>query len=352
MKKLSAIPLALTFTGCFLGAGYVSGQEPYQFFGAFGVYGIIGLFVSVAFLALMNGMIVKIVCSTDCPQIDKTVVGYNNKFLLFSVGVLENIIFFGSYIVMAAGAGALVKKLVGGQLSYIIGSFVFCMAISFIAIKGIRGLVRIFSGAVPILVVMTFAVGVAAIIVYGRNGFSFAPLAEFNPFIPNWVAGAVTFASYNLFCSIGVLCPVALQIKSRKSAYIGTILGCIFLILVAFSVMFSMAVLPESQKVDLPMLVVAESISPVLMYIYAFLLFISMAGASLACLIPTVTYLAQYSKTAEKHSASVTFILSGIAFVCSCFGFADLVGTLFSSFGYISLMGVAGLTWHYIRVRK
>ena len=35
-QKIGTLRLALTFAGCFLGAGYVSGQELWQYFGAFG----------------------------------------------------------------------------------------------------------------------------------------------------------------------------------------------------------------------------------------------------------------------------------------------------------------------------
>ena len=37
MNRIGAWQLAFVYAGCFLGAGYVSGQEILQFFGAFGV---------------------------------------------------------------------------------------------------------------------------------------------------------------------------------------------------------------------------------------------------------------------------------------------------------------------------
>ena len=352
MKKISAFTLGLTFTGCFLGAGYVSGQELYQFFGAFGLPGYVGLFAAVAILAVLNMIIIHIVSTTKKANIDKTVVGCNNKVLLLAVGALENIIFFGTYVVMAAGAGALAEKLTGINNSHIIGSFVFCLIISFLAVKGIKGLVKIFSAVVPILVILTVAIGIYTIATNAQNGFFIEKSTDFNILIPNWIAGAVTFSTYNLFCSIGVLCPVGLQTKSKSSALLGTLLGCVLLVIVALSVLLSFAVIPEAAFEELPMLAISESISPVLMYVYAGLLFLSMTGASLACLIPTVTYLANYSKTAELHAAGATFIISGIAFLLSCFGFADLIGTLFSSFGYVSILGVIGLVLHCFKLRK
>ena len=124
MKKISASAMCFTFTGCFLGAGYVSGQELYQFFGAFGAAGIVGLFIAVALLGVFNVMLVRIVKSTGDTRIDRAVVGSENKTLLFLVGTAEMFIFFGTYVVMAAGAGALTEMLTGFNGAHIAGSFV------------------------------------------------------------------------------------------------------------------------------------------------------------------------------------------------------------------------------------
>lgn len=352
MKNISATQLGFTFTGCFLGAGYVSGQELYQFFGAFGPSGIIGLFTAVAILALLNVMLIKIVGKTKNASIDAAIVGANNKPLLSLAGFAEIVIFFGTYVVMAAGAGSLVAKLANAPVLSITGSLVFSIIISFISVRGITGLVKIFSAAVPVLVVMTVIIGAISVYLNAQNGLVFTPSDKFNPLIPNWFLGAVTFASYNLFCSIGVLCPVGLRVKSRKTAVLGTVYGCIMLIFVAFSVMFSMAASPMSANEALPMLAISEAISPYLMYIYAALLFIAMSGASLACLIPIVAYAAEKSRFFEKHAAPLTFAVSFIAFILSCFGFADLVGTVFSSFGYIALFAVFGLIRHYRLIKR
>ena len=48
MKKMNPIRLAVVFSGCLLGAGYVSGQEIWQFFGSYGLNGYWGLLAAVA----------------------------------------------------------------------------------------------------------------------------------------------------------------------------------------------------------------------------------------------------------------------------------------------------------------
>ena len=42
-QTISARQLGAAFSGCFLGAGYVSGREMWQFFGRFGPVGWLGL---------------------------------------------------------------------------------------------------------------------------------------------------------------------------------------------------------------------------------------------------------------------------------------------------------------------
>ena len=49
MKKLNVVRLGLLFAGCFLGAGYVSGQELRQYFVVYGVCGYVGLFVAIGY---------------------------------------------------------------------------------------------------------------------------------------------------------------------------------------------------------------------------------------------------------------------------------------------------------------
>lgn len=352
MKPISTLVLSFSFIGSFLGAGYISGQETLQFFGNFGVAGFLGLVVAIGILSVFNLMIIRIVRYTKCTQIDRVVVGSDNKILLFITGVVEGIVFFGTSIVMTAGFGALVEKLTGHTVGFYIGSLVFSLGVSYLSIKGIKGLVRILSFAVPVLVVITVSVCIYVIATYGKNGFDLSASAKFNPLIPNWFAGGVTFASYNLFCAVGVLCPVGLMTKSKKSAVTGTLLGGLFLIIVAVAIILSMGVMPQAKNEELPMMDIANSISPAITYVYAFLMFLAMLGASIACTVPVITYISDNSPACGKHPAIISYTMGLSGFLLSCFGFSNLVGTLFSSFGYIALIGLFGITRHYLKIRR
>ena len=47
--KMSAFSIAMALVGTLIGAGYASGQELMQFFGAFGAKGIIGIVIALVF---------------------------------------------------------------------------------------------------------------------------------------------------------------------------------------------------------------------------------------------------------------------------------------------------------------
>ena len=106
MKKIGSFNLGLAFAGCFLGAGYVSGQELWQFFGSFGAKGVAGLLVAVALLFFTGIIMILLGRLTKLSEIDKIVVRRDWPLLRGAVTVLELLFLFGVGTIMSAGVGA------------------------------------------------------------------------------------------------------------------------------------------------------------------------------------------------------------------------------------------------------
>jgi uncharacterized membrane protein YkvI len=349
MKKISLAAYCFSFIGSFLGAGYISGQELYQFFARFGINGIYGIMLAITFLGVTGIVMAKYVRETQNDKID-TVIAGGNAIFGRTVAAVEMVMYFGTYIVMAAGAGALFEKLSGIGRSYIGGSFIFCAVIACIAIKGIDGLVKVFSYIVPLLAVMTVATAVLNAFFYAPSDVVFVSNESKNALFSSWVLGAFLFSSYNLFCGIGVLCPVSKMAKKDSHTVWGIVIGCVVLLIIALCVLYCMAVNPASMSAELPMLEAAQRISVPFMYVYASLLFIAMSGASLSCLVPVLVYFSDHFSLIKKHNALSAFSFSFIAFVISCFGFSNLVATVFSAFGYVSIVIVAVIYANFIKL--
>ena len=352
MKKLSTLSLCFTFTGCFLGAGYMSGQEIHQFFGAFGLKGVFGLIFAVAVLWLLGVILVRLVSMTGVSDIDKTVVGGNSRPALFAVGAAEILMLFGTFFVMIAGAGALIEQIFPFPYAKLIGSALFTLLLAYLALHGINGLIRIFSGAVPLLVLFSAVLGSISLVKMLPTGITFPVSTEFNPMIPNFAVGALAFSAYNFFCCVGVMCQVGLRVGSRRSVITAIGMGSLCLFAVAFGVILSMAANEGSAEAQIPMLYAANALHPIFGDVFAFLLMLAMIGAGLSCLIPTVTYFSGHFKTVEKHKTAFTALISLLGFALGSFGFSDLVGSVFSSFGFISLFIIFGVVRHYIKVKN
>ena len=71
MKNMKAFSIAMAFAGTIIGAGFASGQELMQFFGNFGMMGILGSVVAVLFFAGYAYVVMKLAKEkeTKAPQL-------------------------------------------------------------------------------------------------------------------------------------------------------------------------------------------------------------------------------------------------------------------------------------------
>ena len=86
----------MAFTGSFLGAGFVSGQELTQFFAVFGSWGVLGMFFAVLMLFVLGCLVMKMAKRTGFTEFDKIIVEkeipwlravFGGVFIFFSLWV-------------------------------------------------------------------------------------------------------------------------------------------------------------------------------------------------------------------------------------------------------------------------
>ena len=150
-QKIGTLRLALTFAGCFLGAGYVSGQELWQYFGAFGARGLLGLVLAVALLGGTGVLLLRLSARTGIETMDALIVRADIPWLRTVVGVLTAVLLFGVVCIMAAGIGALGEQMLG--LPVWLGAAIACVLIAAAAYFGLGGMVSVFTVAVPCMIV-------------------------------------------------------------------------------------------------------------------------------------------------------------------------------------------------------
>ena len=344
MEKIRTFAIASTFVGCFLGAGFVSGQELWQFFGSYGVPGYIGMACAAVLFFLLGALILLLAHRTGIEEMDRLLLPRAPRALRALCGAISVFFQYGVMIVTVAGIGALFHQMLG--LPEAVGRLLFCVVVCLTACAGVRGMLRVFSMVVPVLTVFSVAVCVAIFVTYGGGGFSFAPAAQQNPLLGGPALAAVLYVTYNLFCSIGALAPLGRRAAGRRAILVGLACGSFVLPLIGFCTILVFAVLPESTMAALPMLEAAGRLHVLPQVIYAVLLACAMFGTSLSSLVGVVNYLEHKSAVIKQHRVLAIIVLGVVAFLCGMVGFSELIGTVYPFCGYFGLAAILLLIWH------
>lgn len=337
MKKINTLSLALTYAGCFLGAGYVSGQELFSFFASYGKRGIASFIFAIILHIFFGIILLLIVSNTGKTRMDEVVVPVNSYIMKNAVGFLTVFFMYGVFITMTAGFGALVRDIFG--IPPYISNLVFCVVICILATKGMDALVKVFSLLVPILVAVSVFISILAVIEGGKipeiKTFSArnTGLISSNAFL-----SGVTYVSYNLLSSIGVLIPLGKRVVSRKTVFSGITVGSLMLSAIGLGLIFAMFSFPDSFNEELPMLYVSRRIAPVLSYVYAFLLFCGIFGTSLSTVVGVTEYLGTKFSSLNKKRTLIIIISCAVSYTASLAGFSDLISTVYPLFGYMGFV--------------
>lgn len=350
MKRISPLRLGVVFAGCFLGAGYVSGQELWQFFGAYGLGGYFGILLAVALLFFFGVLILRLAQITQETEMDWVVIPWNVPILRTLMGILELVFLFGLVAIMSAGIGALMQQLYG--LPYALSSFAFTVLVLLVAIYGLKGVMSAFSFSVPLLVIVTLFFGIRAVVQNDFTAIAWEVTAGTNGLLGNWVAGAVNFACYNVFGIIGLMVPFAEFIPEKKVVYRGVGLGSLALLLIALSVLLCLSFSPDAVQAQLPMLVLAEEMGALAANLYALLLALAMFGTSISSLVSLIDFLTRKFRFVRIHTRSSLAVVTTLSFFASLYGFGDLIGVLYPVFGYCSAIFLVLMVVHYLQLKK
>ena len=350
MKSCNSTQLAGLFAGCFLGAGFVSGQELWQFFGCFGIWALPALLLSIGIMAALGIILLRLAQETGIEQMDRIVIRRDILWLRGLCAILQVIFLFGIVTIMIAATGALITQLTG--LPSWLGGLCMTILVTMVAVFGLSGILRVFSTVVPIIVVATLIIGIIAFRHFGAASFQLSAEGSVNPLLPFWFISAPTYAASNFFGSIGILTPFGKAIPNRKTIVSGILLGGLLLLSIAGSILAALCLYPASTAAELPMLALSCEISMPLGYVYGFLLLCGLFGTTCSCLVAVVIFLGFRSARFATHRTAGIAALSLLAFAASLFGFGNLVSTIYPVFGYIGTLFLVGIVLHYLHVRR
>ena len=350
MKEIKMWSLAFTYVGCFLGAGFISGQELWQFFGNFGNWGYVGLAGAAVLFTVIGILFVRLTQMTQCADVDRLLGPWNIKWLRGASGVIAALFLFFVVVSMSAGVGAMLNQLF--HVPTWLGSLVFMAAVFLVTLLGVSGMVNAFTALLHVLIAATVAFAAGAYATFGTEGIFRLKDVNTNPLMPNWVVASLTFVAYNILGGIGIMAPVGQYVRKKKHIYLGSAVSGVMLLAVAGSILTSLGTYPEAVQAELPMVALASRLNGTLGTIYGIMLLVAMFCNALASLVGMSAYVEQKSAFVRTHKNPVLLAVSVLAWAASLLGFAEIIGTVYPIFGYISIAFLVFLVIHFFRAKK
>lgn len=357
-KKEVSIKNVILFAGAIcaylIGSGFATGQEVLQFFTSSGTKGLIATLI---FLVIMS-----VSAYTLCGIGQK--MKFKNPYDVFEyycgkvVGrayvwysVLLNYCIF---VVMLAGGGATINQYYGAPI-YLGTGLIALLALG-TAILGMEKLIKIIGVIGPIKIMFVAILGLAAIVnLFGHptllaDATKALPALGLKTASSNWAWSGALYTFLCIMMCIPFLVNCGASAKSLKEARMIGVVGS-----VAFTGAIVMLVISELVNFKLivgkqvPTLVIAASISPVLESIFSILIVVAIYSAVASLLLMTVR------KFAVDRTKKFNIIATVLTAVGMIFGgvvpFDRLVNVLYPLAGYSAIVFLGFMAYKELKTR-
>ncbi|KUG03514.1 putative membrane protein [hydrocarbon metagenome] len=345
-NRSSTFYIAAVYIGTVVGAGFASGQEVLQFFGHFGLYGILGLFLTTGLFIFFGYLILDIGRRRNASSHLEVIQYAGGKWVGAAIDWVITFFLLGGVVTMAAGAGAVFSEQF--DLPFIMGTILLIIAAVITVILGIKGVINSISFTVPLLIASVLGLSIYTVIVNYEILLN-VMTGYYNPGaapVSSWVFAAFLYTSYNILLSVAILAPMG-SISSHNTLLKGAVWGGIGLGAGALAItMAVLSTLGSSVGYEVPMVFIASSISPIIGIAYTLILLMGIYTTAVSSLFG---FTARLSGNSTKHYRPIAVGSGLVAFGLAQFGFSNLVGTLYPAVGIAGLLLLGALIYVFIK---
>ncbi len=340
---LTSSTLAAVYIGTVIGAGFASGQEVLQFFTFHGLRGLGALAVATGVLGFFAYLVVRAGCRLGAASHGPVLHYVAGPLLGRLIDGVLTFFLFGGTAAMFAGTGATLEQEYG--LAYEFGLAAMALLVLGTVLAGLRGVVRAVGLIVPVLLVAVLGVSLATVVSAPLDlGYAEPQAAP----VRNWLLSGLAYGSYNLIIAASVLVP-AVSLTTRRRLGPGAFAGALALGLGALAVNLTiLAGVPEAARAEVPMLLAAARLSPLIAAGYTAILLAAIYTTAVSCLFGFVNRLVG----AGWRRFDVLAVIAALAAaVAGRIGFSAIVATLYPAIGYAGFLFLGSLAVAYARGR-
>ena len=329
MKK-DWVKIASIYVGTVIGAGFASGREIIEFFGIYGLKGILGMIIAGILFSLVGGLLLVKIYNNKIKSFNELVNDIFGEKLGFIIDTIITFSLYTGFSVMIAGSGAIFKEELG--LSYNIGIITMVIFSFIVFLFSLEGLSFINTVLVPLLII---GIIFTSIYVSAREGYNFSNVEGVSlSGKGNFISSAFLYVGSNSLIILVVFSSLLPLMKDKKTAVLGGLMGGFILFTLGISILSSMLIYyNEVFQLDIPMLKICNFIGYNYRKLYAIILWIAMFTTALANGFGFMNRIKE-----GKHKIPLTLIFCISAIPLAKLGFSNLVGVLYPVFGFIGFM--------------
>ncbi|GIN13123.1 hypothetical protein J26TS2_29900 [Shouchella clausii] len=319
--------------GTVIGAGYASGRELWEFFGA--ESGLAILLFAVLFTISCSVILTiarKEKTTHYLPILEKLL----GRRLAKAYDWMIILYLFSVTVIMLAGAGATLEVY---NIPFWLGVVINAGLVVFMFAKDMTGMTKVNAFLIPVLIICL----VAVLLVYQSSiGFSFTFDIHMQH---NWPA-AMTFTSLNILPIVAVLSAVGNQIKHKGEIYIASIGSG--LLLGTISYLYNESLLSVAQEIifyEIPLFVILKHYPSIMVLAISLLLWLAIYTTAASGVFGLI---ARLRTNVQGEAWLIALLLVACMAPMTMFGFSTLISILYPLYGILNLFILASLVLYPI----
>ena len=352
MSWVNVIKIAGVFVSWAIGSGSVTGQASLQYFCGYGIWGYAGivveallhLFLLISFFKLGHKKQFKSPLDIFTYYCGDKV---GKVFQLLAMGLL-----YSAPVVMISGFGAALNQHFG--MPSRLGSVLLGILCLVTILLGLKKLVDIIGSIGPFMIVLTIGTGIYYLTQHMGGvaaGVEMAPSLNLSRIAPTWWLAGLYYTTCTPLQSAPFFSATAKSFKVRKELIYGAIVGVIFYAaadIVMASALF--ANIEEFSTMMIPNLYLANTISPILGFIFIIIIFMAIFSS---CVPSMFTLCASFceEKTPAYNKFAVILVIASV--LCSMLlPFDKLLGLVYGVYGVLGGVFVLFMIVKQIQEKK
>lgn len=348
MKRLLLImQIATIFIGSIVGAGVCSGRELNQFFSTYGSKSFWGLIICAVLYIIIGKMIVEISVQYEVSSYNQFVDLVCPKIVAKFLNTILTLFLLSSTAIILAGSSAIIYQYFG--IDRWIGFSIMVVCSTLFLMRNTEGLFEVNGIVVPSLIIV-----MSSIFFYYICHYPMQLSKAYMNFIPpqkqGIIVSTIVYVSFNVLTIIGVIVPLANDLKKPKDIIYGIAIGSVILMIISGYITFLMLVNPVYPfAYEVPLLALATQAGKLLQIAILAVMWLEMFSSQ----VSNVYSLSRFMETKfpVSYKASI-FIVIAIAAPFSGIGFAKLVEVLYPLYGVLSLVFLLFCSIFYIGMKK